>query len=69
MGRDLIDQLTEEHVSPSGARAREWLRGISDDPLAELPREDEELISLITELVMKAESEPATEGAMQLNFT
>jgi hypothetical protein len=36
--------------------------------LAELPREDGALTSLITELVMKAESEPATEGAMQLNF-
>ena len=39
-----------------------------EDPLADLPREDAALTSLITELVMKAEIEPATEGAMQLNF-
>jgi len=68
VGRNLIDQLTEAHVSPSGAPALEWLRGHLEDPLAELPREDGALTSLITELVMKAESEPATEGAMQLNF-
>jgi DNA primase len=68
VGRNFIDQLTDEHVSPSGAPALEWLRGHLEDPLAELPREDAALTSLITELVMKAESEPATEGAMQLNF-
>ena len=36
--------------------------------MAGLPREDAALTSLITELVMRAESEPASEGAMQLNF-
>ena len=35
---------------------------------AGLPRDDAALTSLITELVMRAESEPASEGAMQLNF-
>ena len=68
VGRNSIDRLTEEHVSPSGAPALGWLRGHLEDPMAELPREDAALTSLITELVMKAESEPATEGAMQLNF-
>ena len=33
-----------------------------------LPSEDATLTSLVTELVMRAESEPATESAMQLNF-
>jgi hypothetical protein len=33
-----------------------------------LPREDAALTSLVTELVMRAESEPASQGAMQLNF-
>jgi DNA primase len=67
-GRRFIEELTEEHVSSSGAPALLWLRGHLDDPLAGLPREDAALTSLITELVMRAESEPATEGAMQLNF-
>jgi DNA primase len=71
IGRRFIDQLTEEHLSPSGRPALEWLRGHLADPMADLPREDTaltSLTSLITELVMRAESEPASEGAMQLNF-
>ena len=67
-GRRFIDELTDEHVSPSGVPALHWLRGHLGDPMAGLPREDAPLTSLITELVMRAESEPATEGAMQLNF-
>ena len=46
----------------------EWLKGHLDDPLAGLPRDDEELVSLITQLVMTAEREPASERAMELNF-
>ncbi|MFL5906372.1 MAG: DNA primase [Solirubrobacterales bacterium] len=67
-GRRFIEQLTEEHMSPSGAPALRWLREHLDDPMAGLPRDDAALTSLITELVMRAENEPATEGAMQLNF-
>jgi len=33
-----------------------------------LPREDEEMVSLITELVMSAQRDPADPGAMELNF-
>ena len=33
-----------------------------------LPREDEELVALITQLVMGAEREPASREAMELNF-
>jgi DNA primase len=67
-GQRFIDQLTDEHLSPSGKPARGWLREHLADPMAGLPREDAALTSLITELVMRAESEPASEGAMQLNF-
>jgi len=67
-GREFIDRLTEEHLSPSGRPALGWLREHLADPLAGLPRDDAALTSLITELVMRAESEPASEGAMQLNF-
>jgi DNA primase len=67
-GRGFVERLTEEHLSPSGRPALAWLRGHLEDPMAGLPREDAALTSLITELVMRAESEPATEGAMQLNF-
>ena len=67
-GRGFIERLTEEHLSSAGRPALGWLREHLDDPTAGLPRDDEELTSLITELVMRAESEPASEGAMQLNF-
>jgi DNA primase len=67
-GRRFIEQLGDEHLSPSGAPALRWLREHLDDPMAGLPREDAALTSVITELVMRAESEPASEAAMQLNF-
>ena len=67
-GRRFVDGLTEEHLSPSGRPALTWLRGHLEDPMAGLPRDDAALTSLITELVMRAETEPATEGAMQLNL-
>jgi DNA primase len=67
-GRLFIERLTEEHVSPSGRPALGWLGQHLDDPTAELPRDDPALTSLITELVMRAESEPVSDGAMQLNF-
>jgi DNA primase len=67
-GRVFIDRLSDEHLSPSGAPALRWLREHLEEPMAGLPRDQVELVSLITELVMRSESEPASEGAMQLNF-
>ena len=49
-------------------RAWDWLREHLDAPMTGLPREDEELASLITELVMTAEREPASREAMELNM-
>jgi DNA primase len=67
-GRKFIDELRDDHLSPSGVTALHWLKEHLDDPMAGLPRGEEELSALVTELVMRAESEPASEGAMQLNF-
>ena len=67
-GRDLLDRLTDQHLSPTGARALRWLREHPEDPASELPQEDDELASLITELVMVAHQEPASREAMELNF-
>jgi DNA primase len=67
-GRRFVDELTDEHLSSSGQPGLRWLRGHLEDPMAGLPRDDAPLTSLITELVMRAESEPASEAAMQLNF-
>ena len=68
-GRGLHSPARPEHMSASGRPALEWLRDHLDDPLSGLPREDQELLSLVTELEMRADREPApTELGMDLNF-
>jgi DNA primase len=67
-GRRFIDGLTDEHLSPSGKPALTWLRGHLEDPMAGLPRDDAALTSLVTELVIRAETHPAEEASMQLSF-
>ena len=68
-GRELLERLTAEHLSsPAVARARDWLAEHLEEPMRGLPREDEELVSLITQLVMRAEREPGGREAIELNF-
>jgi hypothetical protein len=68
-GREVLGRLTAEHLSsPVVARARDWLAEHLDEPMGGLPREDEELVSLITQLVMRAEREPGGREAMELNL-
>jgi hypothetical protein len=54
--------------SPLTARALEWTRGHLDGPMAGLPRDDQELVSLVTQLVMDSQREPASRDAMELSF-
>jgi DNA primase len=68
-GREFLERLGAEHLSsPVVARARDWLAGHLEEPLAGLPRDDGELVSLVTQLVMSAEREPGGRDAMELNF-
>jgi DNA primase len=68
-GAEWIERLTDGHLaSPVARRARQWLAGHLEEPTAGLPRDDEELVSYVTELVMLAEREPASREAMELNF-
>jgi DNA primase len=68
-GRELLERLTAEHFSsPAVARARDWLAEHLEEPMRGLPRDDEELVSLITQLVMRAEREPGGRQAIELNF-
>jgi DNA primase len=68
-GRDYLERLGSEHLS-SGVmgRAREWLLVHLEQPREGLPREDEELVDVVTQLVVRAEREPASPEAMELNF-
>jgi len=68
-GRRFIERLTPEHLaSEANRRALDWLRGHLETPLAGLPRDDEQLESVIRRLVMSADHEPASEDAMEINF-
>jgi DNA primase len=69
MGREYVARLTDEHMSASGRPALAWLRDHLDDPLSGLPRENPELLSVVTEIKMRADREPApTELEMDLNY-
>jgi DNA primase len=67
-GREYLARLTDAHLSPGGLRAAEWLRKHPEDPASDLPRDDSALAALVTELVMLAREEPASQEAMELNF-
>jgi hypothetical protein len=67
-GGDYLARLTDEHLSPSGARAAAWLREHTGDPASNLPHDDDELTGLIAELVILAHDEPASPEAMELNY-
>ena len=68
-GHEFLRRLTREHLSsPLAVRARDWLLEHLEAPMDGLPREDEELRELITQLVMSAEREPSSRESMELNF-
>jgi DNA primase len=76
-GREYLARLTDEHLSPAGARAAAWLREHPEDPASNLPMDDDELAGLITELIIlasnepaspEAKNEPASPEAMELNY-
>ena len=67
-GAEYLSRLTDEHLSPTGARAAAWLRAHPGDPASNLPRDDDAMAGLLSELVMVARDEPASREAMELNF-
>jgi DNA primase len=67
-GRGYLGRLTDEHLSASGARIAAWLREHPEDPASNLPHDDDDLASLIAELVILAHDEPASPESMELNF-
>jgi DNA primase len=67
-GAGFLERLGESHLSQSGQTAAAFLREHPKDPAAHVPRENGTLAALITELVMMAREEPASEESMELNF-
>jgi DNA primase len=69
VGAEMLTRLTPEHLSsPLAARALEWIRAHLDEPLIGLPQDDPELVSLVNQLVMSAQREPASRDAIEMNF-
>ena len=67
-GATYLEKLGEEHLSGSGRTAADFLRAHPKDPVEHLPHDNGSLAALITELVMMAREEPASEEAMELNY-
>lgn len=67
-GAGYLERLGERHLSRSGQAAAAFIRAHPKDAAEHLPRENGALAALITELVMMAREEPASEEAMELNF-
>src|SRR5207253_7736144 len=67
-GATYLERLSEAHLSATGVRAVAYLRDHPGDPASNLPRGDDELAGLITELVMLSREQPASPQAMELNF-
>ena len=70
VGSAYLSRLEADHLSTErGRRALEWLKEHPVDPLDELPREDEELFSEVSRLVLMAEAEPPSgEQALELSW-
>ncbi|CAA9516193.1 MAG: DNA primase [uncultured Solirubrobacterales bacterium] len=66
-GRELLWRAGEGYLSPRFLPVREHLLAHPDDPLAELPTDDEQA-ALVTEVAMLAEVEPSTELDVRLSF-
>jgi DNA primase len=67
-GAGYLERLGESHLSRSGQAAAAFIRAHPKDAAENLPRENGALAALITELVMMAREEPASEESMELNF-
>jgi DNA primase len=67
-GAGYLERLGERHLSRSGQAAAAFIREHPKDLAEHLPRENGALAALITELVMMAREEPASEESMELNF-
>ncbi len=69
VGEEMLGRIQPEQLSsPLAARALEWIRAHLDEPLAGLPQEDSDLVSLVTQLVMDGQREPASRDAIEMNF-
>lgn len=70
LGRDYLGRLTDEHLSSEVLRrARRWALEHFESPTRGLPQDDQQLTQAVSEIVVRAAGQPATEHALEIGFT
>jgi DNA primase len=69
LGRQQLTRLEDEHLSSDVLRrARTWILEHFDSPTVGLGPHDAELMHTVSEIVVRASSQPASEHALEENF-
>jgi DNA primase len=68
-GREYLERLSDDHLSSGVLRAaRRWILENFDAPTRGLTRDDEQLFQAVSEIVVRASSQPASEHALEVGF-
>ncbi len=68
-GREYLERISDEHLSSDVLRrVRAWLHEHFDSPTAGLGREDQVLAKAVSEIVVRASSEPASVAGLEIGF-
>jgi DNA primase len=68
-GREYLERLSDEHLSSDVLRrVRDWINEHFDSPTAGLSREDESLAKVVSEIVVRASSEPVSDTGLEVGF-
>ncbi len=69
LGEEFLERLEDLSLSsPLAERGRAWLATHLDDPTGALPRDDDELVSLVVEIKTESEREPANRESMEFHL-
>jgi DNA primase len=68
-GRDYLARISDEHLSSDVLRrVRHWINEHFDSPTVGLSREDQVLAKAVSEIVVRASSEPVNQTGLEIGF-
>jgi DNA primase len=68
-GRDYLARISDEHLSSDVLRrVRNWINEHFDSPTVGLSREDQVLAKAVSEIVVRASSEPVNQTGLEIGF-
>ncbi len=68
-GREYLARISDEHLSSDVLRrVRDWINEHFDSPTVGLSREDQVLARAVSEIVVRASSEPASTAGLEVGF-